>query len=248
MHASRSYLMFATRHNWEIILMSVQIKQRSISFWLKTIPYFQGLDDEIIKSAAQEVHIRRYGAGEVIFLEGDRGAGLHLVVEGLCKVYYLSPEGREHILYKLAPGDFCNEVSAVDGGPNPANFATISDSALLVVTERAMTRLRQQYPVLNDIVIKNLALHCRQLARRVYQLSFLSVTGRLAFFLIQQSDAEGTIQRQQWPQHEIAAYLGTVREMVGRSIKELRQANLIAVTRKTIQILDHAGLQQIAAS
>lgn len=227
--------------------MSVQIKERNTSSWLKKIPYFQGLDDKIVEKAAKEVHIRRYGAGEVIFLEGGRSAGLHLVVEGLCKVYYLSPEGREHILYKLAPGDFCNEVSAADGGPNPANFATICDSALLVVTEQAMSRLRQQYAVLNDMVIKNLALHCRQLARRVYQLSFLSVTGRLAFFLLQQSNAEGIIERQEWPQHEMAAYLGTVREMVGRSIKELREANLIAVNRKTIQILDQAGLQEMAA-
>ena len=226
--------------------MAVQINQRTISL-LKTIPYFKGLDDKIVESAAREVHIRHYGAGEVIFLEGDRGAGLHLVVEGLCKVYYLSPEGREHILYRLAAGDFCNEVSAADGGANPANLAALEESAVLVVTERCMTRLRQDYPLLNDVVIKNLANHSRQLARRIYQLTFLSVTGRLASFLMQQSDASGRIERQQWPQHEIAAYLGTVREMVGRSIKELREAKLISVTRKTIQILDQAGLREIAS-
>lgn len=110
------------------------------------VPYFQALDDDGLRSVAQEVIVRHYNAGQVIFLEGESGRGLHLVVEGLGKIYHLSPEGREHILHLLGPGDFCNEVSAVDGGPNPANLAAIEDTAVWVVTKDSMDRLRRQYP------------------------------------------------------------------------------------------------------
>ena len=212
---------------------------------LKAVPYFRALDDRALEAAAQEVIVRRYQAGELIFLEGDPDAGLHLVVEGHCKVYRLSEGGREHVLTTLGPGDSCNEVPVVDGGPNPANFAAVEDSTVWVISEAALTRLRQHYPVLNNIIIKNLAMRCRQLVQRVYNLSFLSVTGRLAAFLLQQSDEKSELSRRQWTQDEIAAHLGTVREMVGRAFKELHEAELIRMDRHRIEILDREGLEEL---
>lgn len=212
---------------------------------LQGIPYFQGLDREALDVVAQEMVVRHFKAGEIVFLANDTGAGLHLVVEGTCKVYYLSPEGREHILYILEPGDFCNEVSAVDGGPNPANFAAIDDSIVWVVTRVALLKLRNRYPVLNEVVIVHLAKHCRQLVQRVYDLSFRSVTGRLARFLLEHSDTHNQLNRSRWTQEEIAAYLGTVREMVARSFKELRQTKLIKFNRYQIEILDREGLRDL---
>lgn len=212
---------------------------------LKAVPYFQALDENVLAQVAREVVARRYGAGEIIFLEGEPDAGLHLVVEGLCKVYRLSEGGREHVLATLGPGNSCNEVPVVDGGPNPANFAAVEDSTVWVISEEALTRLRRQYPILNEMIIKNLAMRCRQLVQRVYNLSFLSVTGRLAAFLLQQSDDQSELSRRQWTQDEIAAHLGTVREMVGRAFRELQQAELIAIDRHRIEILDREGLKEL---
>jgi len=212
---------------------------------LKAVPYFQALDENALARVAEEVVVRRYAAGELIFLEGEPVAGLHLVVSGRCKVYRLSGGGREHVLVVLGPGDSCNEVPVVDGGPNPANFAAVEDSTVWVISEEVMTRLRRQYPVLNDTIIKNLAMRCRQLVQRVYNLSFLSVTGRLAAFLLQQSEGQSKLSRRQWTQDEIAAHLGTVREMVGRALRELQQAELIAIDRHRIEILDREGLESL---
>lgn len=209
------------------------------------VPYFHALDDDGLKSVAQEIIVRHYSAGEVIFLEGDPGRGLHLVVEGLCKIYHLSVEGREHILHLLEPGEFCNEVAAVDGGPNPANLAAIDNSIVWVVTKDSMGRLRQQYPQLNDVIINNLAQHSRHLVKRIYTVSFLSVTGRLAAFLLQQGHSNDILDRHRWTQDEIAAHLGTVREMVVRSFRELEQAGLIAFDRHQIKILDKEGLKEL---
>ncbi|HRV95809.1 MAG TPA: Crp/Fnr family transcriptional regulator, partial [Anaerolineae bacterium] len=97
--------------------------------------------------------------------------------EGHCKVYRLSEGGREHVLATLGPGDSCNEVPVVDGGPNPANFAALEDSTVWIISAEALQRLRRKHPALNDMIIKNLAMRCRQLVKRVYNLSFLSVTG-----------------------------------------------------------------------
>jgi len=224
--------------------MAVQIDERTKSL-LQAVPYFQNLGEQTLEKVAQEVIIRRYHADEIIFLEDDPNAGLHLVTEGLCKVYRLSAEGREQVLATLGPGDSGNEVPVVDGGPNPANLAAIEDSVVWVISGEALTRLRQQHPVLNDIIIKNLAMRCRQLVQRVYNLSFLPVTGRLAAFLLQQSDEASELSRRRWTQDEVAAHLGTVREMVGRAFRELQQAELIAIDRHRIEILDQEGLKEL---
>lgn len=212
---------------------------------IKGVPYFQTLDDKALEIVAREVIIRRYRAGEIIFLEGDPNAGLQLVAEGLCKVYRLSAGGREHVLVTLRPGDSCNEVPVVDGGPNPANFAALEDSTVWIVTEASLTHLRRQYPALNEMIIKNLAMRCRQLVQRVYNLSFLSVTGRLAAFLLQQTEESGELSHRRMTQDEIAAHLGTVREMVARAFRELQEAELIAIDRHRIEILDREGLEEL---
>jgi len=211
---------------------------------LKAVPYFRALDDHALDAVGKEVITRHYQAGEIIFLEGEPDAGLHLVTEGLCKVYRLSEGGREHVLATLRPGDSCNEVPVVDGGPNPANFAALENSTVWVISAESLSGLRRQHPALNEMIIKNLAMRCRQLVQRVYNLSFLSVTGRLAAFLLQQSEESGELHRRM-TQDEIAAHLGTVREMVGRAFRELQEAELIAIDRHRIEILDREGLREL---
>lgn len=224
------------------MLATVDDRAKSL---LKAIPYFKALDESALGLVAREVIVRRYQAGEIIFLEGEPDAGLHLVVEGLCKVYRLSEGGREHVLATMRPTDSCNEVPVVDGGPNPANFAALEDSTVWVISADSLTRLRRQFPTLNEMIIKNLAMRCRQLVQRVYNLSFLSVTGRLAAFLLQQSEESDQLSHRRMTQDEIAAHLGTVREMVARAFKELQEAELIAIDRHRIEILDREGLEEL---
>jgi CRP/FNR family transcriptional regulator len=133
----------------------------------------------------------------------------------------------------------------VDGGPNPANLATLEDSIVWVISEESLNRLRQEYPSLNEMIIRNLAMRCRQLVQRVYNLSFLSVTGRLAAFLLEQTDEHNLLSRRRWTQDEIATHLDTVREMVGRALKELQEAELIVIDRHRIEILDRQGLEEL---
>ncbi|RME74082.1 MAG: cyclic nucleotide-binding domain-containing protein, partial [Chloroflexi bacterium] len=128
---------------------------------LKNVPYFRNVDEPVLRRLAEVVVPRHYQAGEIIFLEDEPDAGLHIVVEGLCKVYRLSAGGREQVLAVLKPGDSCNEVPVVDGGPNPANLVALEDSTVWVISAEALTRLRHEFPQLNEAIIRNLAMRCR---------------------------------------------------------------------------------------
>jgi CRP/FNR family transcriptional regulator len=67
------------------------------------------------------------------------------------------------------------------------------------------------------------------------------VRGRLARFLLEQAEAGAVTRR--WTQEEIAAYLGTVRDMVGRTLRAFADAGLVRLERQRIVLLDREGLE-----
>jgi len=75
----------------------------------------------------------------------------------------------------------------------------------------------------------------------VEDLSLHTVRGRLARFLLEQAETDETTRR--WTQEEIAAHLGTVRDMVGRTLRAFADAGLVRMERQRIMLLDREGLE-----
>jgi CRP/FNR family transcriptional regulator len=199
-----------------------------------------------LATVADNLVERQLTAGQIGFLEGEPCAGLYLVVTGQAKIYRLSPDGREQVLALLEPGDSCNEVPVVDGGLNPATFVAITACQVWIWTGDSMDRLRRVIPDLNEEIIRSLAGRCRELVDKVHSLSFLSVTARLADFLLQQaSEEDAELDRKQWTQDEMAAHIGTVREMVGRALRNLEKDGLVRFNRHRIEIVDREGLESL---
>jgi CRP/FNR family transcriptional regulator len=210
---------------------------------LRSAPFFAELSSEELTTVAGRLVERRLGAGQIGFLEDDPCAGLHLIVSGGAKIFRTSVAGREQILALLGPGDSCNEVPVVDGGRNPASFAAVESTVIWIWSCREMDRLRHEIPGLNEAIVRSLAGRCRELVDKVYSLTFLSVTGRLAGFLLQHVDPQAEFSRRRWTQEEMAAHIGTVREMVGRALRNLERDGLIRFNRHRIEIVDRARLE-----
>ena len=221
------------------------LKTDRTSELLRLVPYFSQLSPKELATVAAGLVERQIPAGQIGFLEGESCAGLYLVVSGRAKIYRLSPDGREQVLALLDPGDSCNEVPVVDGGLNPATFVTIQACRVWIWTGREMDRLRRVIPDLNEAIIRSLAGRCRELVDKVHSLSFLSVTARLADFLLQQASEDAELDRKQWTQDEMAAHIGTVREMVGRALRNLEKDGLVRFNRHRIEIVDREGLESL---
>ncbi|MBI4786642.1 MAG: Crp/Fnr family transcriptional regulator [Chloroflexi bacterium] len=208
---------------------------------LKAQPYFKALDERELKNLARTLIERSYAKDEVVFLEGEPSHGLYIVREGTVKVYKLSPEGREQILtYTRAGGSF-NEVAVFDGGPNPANVSSSEPATLWIVPRAAIIELIQQRPEVALAIIQNLGARLRHLVGLVEDLSLRQVTARLAKLLLQTASG----QERGLTQQEMAARLGTVREMIGRSLRQLEGRGFIKLEHGRIVILDRAGLEKI---
>jgi CRP/FNR family transcriptional regulator len=75
--------------------------------------------------------MRSFGAGELLFSEGDPCAGLYIVVRGRVRIFKSSPGGREQVLSIEGPGGSIAELPVFDGGPYPASVSALEPSELV---------------------------------------------------------------------------------------------------------------------
>ncbi|MBN1887163.1 MAG: Crp/Fnr family transcriptional regulator [Thermoflexales bacterium] len=206
---------------------------------LRRLPYFAVLDEPILQAIAGEMRCRTCSAGEIVIVEGEPCAGLFIVQTGRLQIVRSSLQGREQILHFASPGESFNDVPVFDGGPNPATVQALEDSRLFVIEHPLMLALLDRYPQLARAVVGVLATRCRQLVALVQDLSLHTVTVRLAGLLLDQAEHPDppTLTRAQ-----MAARLGTVREMISRSLRELEQEGLIRLDGPRIVIIDRVGL------
>jgi CRP/FNR family cyclic AMP-dependent transcriptional regulator len=209
---------------------------------LRSIPYFASLDEDTLASVAETAVHRAYEPDEIIFLEGEPCAGLFCVQSGHVKIYKSSPEGREQILHICRPRESFNDVAVFDGGPNPASAQAMDTTTVCLIERSAMLNLFDRHPKLAQAVVAVLAARARMLVAMVEDLSLRSVTGRLAKLLLDQATHGG--EAIPLTHQQMAARLGTVREMVSRALRELEAEGLVRRAGRQIVIVDRAALER----
>ncbi len=219
----------------------------AIKEFLQSSPYFRGLDSSEIDSIGDFIVERSYDKGEMIIHEGDPGEALYFVVSGAVKTFKTSEEGKEQILQVVLPGDSFNDVAVFDDGLNPASAEAMSFVSLYFISKQDMHRILKDYPRLVPNVIQILAGKMRKLLELVEDLSFKHVLGRLAKLLLDYVD-DSAGPKPRLTQQEMAATVGTAREVVGRSLKTLQDEGAIRMERHRLIIADRETLRQIAGS
>lgn len=210
---------------------------------LGRFPPFSGLDVQALDRVAAVARRRRFERGEFLFLEGEPCRAIYFIVRGRVRVSKVSAEGREQVLALLGPGDGLNLVPLFDGGPNPASAQALTEVEVWAFSCPDFRRLVEEFPQVARNILADFAAKLRFLVGLVEDLSFRTVGARLARFLLSR---EAVAPGRRWTQEEIAAHLGTVREMVGRVLRIWREEGLIRQERGRIVILDRAALEKKA--
>ena len=205
--------------------------------------YLKGLDSEALDTLAEKTHLLSYASEETIIHEGQPGPGLFIIESGRVKIFKGSPTGREMIINVLDDGDSFNEVPVFDRGENPANVAAVLETRLWLIEAEALREMISDHPQAAQQIIINLSQNLRMLVGKVAELSFYTVTARLALLLrdLPESQLAGSGPAR-LTQDDLAARVGSVREVVARSLKELEKCGAIEVKRGRISILDRDKL------
>ena len=222
-------------------MKSIETKTNERIKVLKGNEYFDELSENILKDVAEHMHLREYQRGDVLFWEGDPCDGLHIIEQGSAKIFKLSPQGRQYIVRILQEGDTFAEVPAFDEGTNPVNVEALEICRVWLIEIQKLRELIVANPVFAQKVLANFGKMLRGLVRMVSEMAFYQVTHRLAR-LIAELPQEKSVPH--WTQEQLAARLGTVREVVARSMKELERSGAIKVEDRRIQIVDQEIFSQ----
>jgi CRP/FNR family transcriptional regulator len=212
---------------------------------LRRIGLFATLSDDTLMQVARAAVPRSYGPGELIILEGEPCSAAYFVMAGQVRVFRNSPSGREQVLMQLGAGQAFNLVPVFRAqGTNHASVQAMTPVDLEVIAGDDLQRLVRQSPELAATLLHDFSLRLDHLTNLVQSLSLRTVRGRLARFLL--DNAEGKRVARRWTQDEIASHLGTVRDMVGRTLRSFADAGLLRMERDHIVLLDRSGLENEA--
>jgi CRP/FNR family transcriptional regulator len=209
---------------------------------LRRIPLFADLPHETLARVADPAIRRSYRPDDTVILEGDLCRAAYFVAEGHVRILRTSPDGREQVLSQLGPGRSFNTVPLFQPqGVNHATAQAVDTAVLYAIPKEDLLQLVTTSPDLALALLRDFADRLDHLTDLVEDLSLRTVRGRLARFLLQQAET-GTVTRH-WTQAEMAARLGTVREMIGRTLRSFADAGLIRFDRQRIELLDREGLE-----
>lgn len=209
---------------------------------LRRLPLFTDLTDSELVVIAAHVTVHQFGAHETIFAEGDPCNELLIVREGRVNLVKTSAHGRQQLLSVERAGSSLAEISALDGSPYTATAQAVIDTALLRLEAKHFKAICLQNPEMALKVIKVLGHRLRRMSALIEDLSFSTVRGRLVAHLVHLAREEGHqtslgIEVDLVENNEqLAARLGTVRELVSRNLGRLHNEGLIEMSRRKVRI------------
>jgi len=190
--------------------------------------------------------------GEVLFAEGEPCRGLYILVEGRVELRQLSPRGREQVLHTEGPGATLGEAPLFDHGGYVASAVAAVPTRALFVPRADVIALLRRHPAIAVSLLETMARRVRRFADMAGSLTFHAVPERLAHYIVTAAGeserplAAGMLVDLALTQEQLAARLGTVRELVARAFSQLEARGVITRKRARIVIRDPERLAALA--
>jgi CRP/FNR family transcriptional regulator len=202
---------------------------------------FSELTETELKFLSERAVPRTYEPGELLFHEGDPCSGLFVIETGNVRIFKSSATGREQVLAIDGPGSSVAELPVFDGGNYPASGAAVNVVTALFVSRQDFHSMCLVHPQVALKVLRVVGKRLRGLVGIIEELSFTTVRSRLINVLVKLADHESnstgavTITLPSSNQ-ELAAHIGTVRELVSRNLSRLQAEGLIKIEGREVTI------------
>ena len=216
---------------------------------LKRLRYFEGISPVNLDLITSKMRRLRFHRNDLIFDEGEESLGLYIVNSGKVKVYKTSHGGREHIFYYALKGDSFGETAIFSEEPQPVSTLASKTTEVFLIPTNHLKELVQVVPQLAYRLLEHFSDKMLNFMVMVENLSFKNVPDRLARILVNMVEEEGVYEgrfpviRRDITVYELASLVGTVREVVTRSLQRLQNEGLIKISRRNIEILNLDGLK-----
>jgi CRP/FNR family cyclic AMP-dependent transcriptional regulator len=217
---------------------------------LARIPLFASIDAAALLDLQTRMHSRRFSRAETIFLKGEPGDTLYVIMEGEVKIVLAGSDGQESILVVLGEGDFFGEMALFDSKPRSADAVAVSDTSTCVLHRDVFEQFVREHPEVAFPIFRALTARIRRTTHRLEDVMFLDLPTRVAKKLLQLASKHGV----QTPrgvridipisQQELAEMVGATRPRVNEQLRRLSKEGLIEVERQTILLLKPRDLRR----
>ena len=208
----------------------------------RLFPALAALPPALEERLLAECSVRRVAAGELLFDEQSPSRGFPLVLEGSVRVAKRGVNGREVRLYRVGPGECCvMSACCMLGHHDCAARAVAEDvSRLVLLSVELFDALVAGQAPFREFVFRLIGDRVAMLAQSIEAIAFRRLDQRLAALLAD----DGT--ELHISQQCIADQLGTVREVVGRALRDFEHKGWIELGREHIRVLDSSALARLA--
>jgi CRP/FNR family transcriptional regulator, cyclic AMP receptor protein len=207
------------------------------------LPLFDGLDEDDLTGIDLSATERQIAAWGILFNQSDRTREVHFLLSGTLMALYWTAEGREVIFTRFATGAYFGELAALDEGDRSLAVVARSDVSVLTLPGATFRALFDRVPALRWRITRDLVARIRTLTAKNLELTTYSVEQRVASYLLGLAVERGHLMSggriDDAPTHaEIAASIGSNREMVSRVMSGLVRKGAIRTARQQIELVD----------
>ena len=210
---------------------------------------FGGLNREVLELLAGRAVEKRLERNEILFLAGDPADGMFVLASGSVRAFRTSADGREQVIHVEKAVTTIAEVPVFDDGNYPSTVAAEEPTVVYFLHKRDIRFVSIKHPELALAAAKVLAGRLRRCAELVETLSLREVGQRLAKVLLQEAATRGVKTPVgirfdlKLTHNQLAARIGTVREVVTRAITKLQSQGLVELEGKRVTIPDVGALE-----
>ena len=206
--------------------------------------FLAALSPALLERLLAGAELERAAAGTTTYVPG-REPRPALVVSGLLRTYFAGPDGRQVTVRYAREGDMLGVIAA-HGGPAPLHTQALTDTERLRLDTERMRELARTEPEFAWALIGELTATIHALWQEVAAAAFATVPQRVARHLLEiaarEQEAEGGALVARVSQQELADLAGSVREVVARALREMRDEGIVRVSRSGIVVLDAGAL------
>ena len=209
---------------------------------IRVLPILDHADPGLIREFQQKAFFARIPVGRDVFVEGDQVDAIALLISGVVRVYKIGDTGREITLYRFGNGESCIlTANAILSQKNFPAVATVEKDAEAVMIPSDIFRdWVRRYDLWREFVFELLSQRLSSVMAIVEEVAFRRMDARLVSLLIERSQRSDLIHM---THQEIAAELGSSREVISRILEDLSAQGMIEVSRGMIKITDQEALQ-----
>ncbi len=214
----------------------LNLRKRAVSM----VPLFHRLPEKERNEVQELTHLKEFKRGESIIRAEDETKEIMFVVDGSVDVKRTSSDGKEVIVTRLTVGEFFGEIAFLTQSLRSADVVAVDDCMVLALDSAAFDKLLSSNQGFTRALLIDLAHRVAAASSRISDLALLDVYQRLLRVLESLSEADKqSNQRKVHPvptQRELAAMVGTSREMISRALGRLEDDGLVEIRNKAIYL------------